>query len=99
MSGDILSNLVIEFLDFLKYKIQNKKLTLKEIEDLHNLFLNSLDPYSTIEDLADYYNKDKARIRTEISRKMLSKPIRRVYYNYKEFNSIIPPTWKHQSSV
>lgn len=99
MSGDILSNLVIEFLDFLKYKIQNKKLTFKELEELHSLLIDSLDPYSTIDDLAEYYHKDKARIRTEIARKMLSKPTRRVYYNFKDFSNIVPPTWKHQTSV
>lgn len=99
MSGDIFCKTVVEFLDFLKYKIEHKKLTLKEVEELHSLFLNSINPYSTIDDLADYYCKDKARIRTEIARKMLSKPIRKVYYNFNEFNTIIPDSWKHQTKA
>ena len=98
MSGDIMQKILLEFIDYLKYKIENKKFTLIELEGLHNFLLNTFDVKATIEELADYYNKDKARVRTEIARKMLSKPTRRVYYNFKEFNDIIPSSWKHQTS-
>ena len=97
MSGDIMQQTLLEFIDYLRFKVENRKFTLTELENIHNFFLNTFDVHATIEELANYYNKDKARIRTEIARKVLSKPIRRVYYKFSDINDVIPKSWKHQS--
>ena len=97
MSGDIMQQTLLEFIDYLRYKVENKKFTLTELETVHLFLLNTFDVRATIDELADYYNKDKARIRTEIARKVSSKPIRRVYYRFSDINDVVPKSWKHQS--
>lgn len=94
MSGDILCNTLIEFLDFLKFKIKEGKFTLEELESFYNVLNSSLNVYATIEDLAKHYGKEEVRVRTEINKKLISKPIRRVYYRYQDFDSIVPKSWK-----
>lgn len=95
MCGDIMQKTLLEFIDYLRFKIENKKFTLAELENVHNFFLETFDTRATIEELADYYNKDKARIRTEIARKVISKPERRVYYKFSDINDVVPLSWKH----
>ena len=86
--------MLLEFLDFLKYKIENDLLTMEEVESLARTIEGGLSVRGTMDDLATYYNQPKTNISSLINRKMVKKPVRRVYYSFKAFRKIIPPSWR-----
>lgn len=91
------SNLLSEFIDYLKYKIDNKRLTLREAENLRKMFFDNLSLTGTAEDIAGYYRKTPQDVRNVVHRKMLAKPERRVHYSFSEFQDIAPNNWKKKS--
>lgn len=87
-------NLLSQFLDYLKYKVDNKRLTLKEAEGLKRLFFENLTLSGTAEDIAHYYHRTPQDVRNLVSRKFFSKPTRRVHYDFVEFIEKAPNSWK-----
>lgn len=87
-------NLLSEFLDFLRYKIDNQKLTLSEAEGLKRMFTENISLCGTAEDIAGYYHRSPQDVRNVVHRKMFAKPERRVYYSFDEFQKIVPDKWK-----
>lgn len=87
-------NILSEFLDFLKYKIENNKLTLSEIEGLKKMFSDNLSLTGTAEDIASFYHRSPQDVRNVVHRKMFSKPQRKVYYSFEEFQKVAPNKWK-----
>ena len=91
---EIVKDLLCEFLDFIKHRIETDSLTLEEQQALLRLLEESIPVYATAEDLAKYYGKSKDAVHLIVHRKLLSKPKRRVLYNFKEFRKVIPDKWK-----
>lgn len=87
-------NILSEFLDFLKYKIDNGKLTLSEVEGLTRAFTENLSLTGTAEDIARFYDRSPQDVRNIVHRKMFSKPERKVYYSFNEFSCSVPESWK-----
>lgn len=87
-------NLLSEFLDFLKFKLDNNKLTLSEIDGLKKAFTENVNLTGTAEDIADFYHKGTQEVRNVVSRKMLTKPQRKVHYSFNEFQIVVPNNWK-----
>ena len=83
-----------EFLGFLQYKVQHGGFTFEEEQAMLRMFEDSLQVSATAQDLAGYYNKSPEAIRAVISRKMLSKPKRRVLHSFNEFRKVVPDKWK-----
>ena len=50
--------------------------------------------YATADDLAAYYGKTKDAVHLIVHRKLLSKPKRRVLYDFREFRRVIPEKWR-----
>ena len=90
-------NLLSEFKDYLKFKIDNKRLTLREAENLRKMFFDNLTLTGKAEDIASYYRKTPQDVRNVVHRKMLAKPERRVHYSFSEFQDIVPSKWKEKS--
>ena len=97
MQSDIAKKIVLEFLSFLRYKVKNDLLTMEEVESLARMLEESLTVKGTIEDLARFYNQPSKNVTTVISRRMLDKPTRRVFYSFNAFRRIVPSTWKYHS--
>lgn len=85
--------LLSEFLDFLKYKLDNNKLTLSEIDGLKKAFTENINLTGTAEDIAIFYHKQPQDVRNVVHRKMLSRPERKVYYSFNEFQKVVPDKW------
>ena len=91
---EVIKDLLCEFLDFIKQRIETDSLTLEEQQALLRLLEESIPVYATAEDLAKYYGKSKDAVHLIVHRRLLSKPKRRVLYNFKEFRKVIPDKWK-----
>lgn len=90
-------NLLSEFIDYLKFKIDNKKLTLREAEGLRKMFFDNLTLTGTAEDIAGFYHRTPQDVRNVVHRKMLKKPERRVHYSFSDFQNIAPESWTNKS--
>lgn len=49
------------------------------------------------DDFASYYGKTTGNVRNVINRRMIEKPVRRVYYSFDAFRRIVPNTWRPSS--
>ncbi len=90
----VAKKLIIEFLDFLKYKVENDLLSMEDIDSLVRAIKQDLKIVATIDDLATFYGKPNVIVRGLISRRMIQKPQRRVYYSFNAFSKIVPEKWK-----
>lgn len=90
----VLKEIIIDFLDYLKYKVENDKLTLQEADSLAKTIESGLELTGTADDFSDYYRRPRSNVHVVINRKMLSKPKRRVFYSFNEFRKLIPKSWK-----
>ena len=83
-----------EMLAYYKYKVDNDLCTLAEIESAQKALAENLEIYGTIEDLARFYETSPGNVRATISRKLIAKPIRRVFYPFHKFLKIVPTKWR-----
>ena len=94
ISDPILGRKILaEMLGFVKHRVENGWFTMEEMSMLGH-FADSVPIYATVEDLASYYGKSETAIRSVIHRKMMSKPKRRVLYDFHEFQRVIPDKWR-----
>ena len=91
---EVAKKIVLEFLDFMKYKVENGLLTMEEIEMLAKTMESNLIVRGTAGDFASYYGKTTENVRNVINRRMIEKPVRRVYYSFNAFRKIVPNTWR-----
>ena len=87
---------ILEFLDYIRYKIANDTLTVEEADSIAKSLENNLNLTGTAEDLSKFYGKTKTNVTTIIDRKMLSKPKRVVLHSFNEFRKVVPPSWVHE---
>ena len=93
--------LLSEFLTFLKYKVDNDLLTVAEADALMRIIEGGFDLIGTVDDLAAYYGQSRSNVSMVINRRMIQKPLRRVFYSFKAFSKIVPKSWRRnrQDSV
>ena len=91
---NIHKKILCEFLDFLKFKVENDGLTADEVRSLVNALVGGTDIYATAHELATFYGQSEHNVRCVINRKLLAKPQRRVYYPFAEFAKVVPSGWK-----
>ena len=85
--------IVLEFLDFLRYKVENDKLTMEEMEGMARLFEEHLPLVGTADDFARFYGQSKTNVSSLLNRRMIQKPIRRVFHSFNSFRKVIPKSW------
>lgn len=88
--------IILEFLDFLRFKIENDRLTLGDTEAMARVFEQGLDLTGTADDFARFYGKSKTNVTTVIDRKFLPKPTRMVSYRFNDFRKAVPSSWNHR---
>ena len=91
---EVAKKLVLEFLDFLKYKVENDLLSMDDIDSIARAIKQDLKIVATCDDLAAFYGQSNGNVRSLISRRMIQKPQRRVYYSFNAFSKIVPEKWK-----
>ena len=82
-----------EFLGFLQYKVDNDLLTMEEVESIARVIEENLTVMGTADDFARFYGQSRTNVSSAIDRRMLAKPVRRVFYNFNIFNRIVPDKW------
>lgn len=91
---NINKEILCEFLDFLKFKVQNDALTSDEVSSIVNSVVSGTNLYATADELARFYDQTQHNVRCVINRKLIAKPQRRVYYPFSAFSKVIPDSWK-----
>lgn len=91
---EVAKKLVLEFLDFLKYKVENDLLSMEDINSIAKVIKEDLEIVGTLDDLAAFYGQSKTNVSSVIKRRMIKKPQRRVYYSFNAFQKIVPEKWK-----
>ena len=83
-----------EILGYYKYKVDNNLCTMAEMESAKKALTENMEIYGTIDDFAKFYGTTPGNVRATISRKLIAKPIRRVFYPFHKFLRIVPPKWR-----
>ena len=91
---NLAKKILSDFLGFLKYKVDNDKLTLEEEQAFARFIEENIPLSATTEDIAEYYGQSPVNVRAVISRKMLDKPKRRLMYPFLKFIRIKPQKWR-----
>lgn len=86
--------ILLEFLGYLRYKIENDKITMEDMESLSRMFMNNLDLSGTAEDFANFYGKPVDSVRHVLSRRVIDKPSRRVLHSFSKFRKAVPASWR-----
>ena len=76
---NIQKEILCEFLEYLKFKIENNHLTADEVSSLVHSIVQGCDLYATAKELAKFYDQSEHNVRCVINRRLLAKPQRRVY--------------------
>ena len=90
--------ILLDFIDFLKFKVENGELTADEIESIVRAVVKESDVYATAEELAAFYGQPVQNVRCVISRKLIKRPRRKVYYPLREFQDVVPESW-HKNNI
>lgn len=88
--------IALEFLDYLRFKVENDSLTMEEVESIAKTFEESVSLTGTADDFARFYGKSKTNVTTVIDRKMMSRPRRLVVHSFNEFRRNKPTSWIHR---
>jgi len=87
--------ILLEFIDFFRAKVESDSLTLGEMQSVARCFMEKLDLYATIDELSVHYDKSKDAVNGIIKRKMTQRPRRNVVlYSFSAFRKIIPESWR-----
>ncbi len=90
---NVSKRIVLDYLEYLTFKVKNDSLTMEEADSLARTFTENLKLTGTIDDLARYYGQSRDNVKVVINRKLLSKPQRRVFYSFSAFRQVIPKRW------
>ena len=93
MQQKVGKKILLEILSFLRYKIENDFLTMEEVESVSKVIENSLVVLGTADDFARYFGKPKTNISSVINRRMLDRPVRKVFYRFNSFLKTVPEKW------
>ena len=83
-----------ELLDFAATRARSGQMTLGEVNSLRDAMLENSDVMASVQELAEHYGQSEHNVRCVINRKMISKPVRKVYYSFNKFSKIVPKSWK-----
>lgn len=86
---------LLEILDYYKYRVQNG-CTMDEINSTLKMLENNMKVNGTIKNFADFYGVPESVVRTNIARKMVDKPKRKVLYPFHKFIKIVPEKWHNR---
>ena len=83
-----------EMLAYYKYKVDNNLCTMAEIESAKKAIESNIEIYGTIEDFSKFYDVPQVNVRATINRKLIDKPMRKIYYRFHKFLKIVPEKWR-----
>ena len=87
-------NELADLLEFAAKRARNGQMTLGEVNSLCDAVLEHSDVMASVQELAEHYGQSEHNVRCVINRKMMSKPVRKVYYSFNKFSKVVPKKWK-----
>ena len=92
-------NVLLDVLDFLRYKVETDQCTAEEIRKFSDIATDQLDTLATTKEIADFYGVSESNVRNVLARRYISKeqkPKRKVYFSFSLFSKIKPQSWKRK---
>lgn len=90
---NLCKRILLEFLDFLRYKVENDRLTMEDMQALTRMIESGLEVRGTAEDFARFYGKSVDSVRHVLHRKVFDKPKREVMHLFSRFRKNVPSSW------
>ena len=87
-----------EILSYYKYKVDNDLCTPEEMDSACKVLQENMEMYGTIEDFAKFFGVSESNVRAVISRKVLDKPKRRVFYRFQSLLKNAPASWRNRGN-
>jgi len=91
---NIWKEIILDILDYLRYKVENDKLTMTETESIARTIESNLELQGTVEDFSRFYGQSRTNVSSVINRRLFGNPIRRVFYSFNAFRKVVPTRWK-----
>lgn len=91
-----MKQILLEILDFLKYKVETDQCTPEEIRKFANVATEGLDTQASIQEIADFYGQTTKNVHNVLDRRPIpkdKKPKRKVYLSFNLFSSFKPKSW------
>ena len=88
--------LLLEVLDFLKYKVETDQCTAEEIRKFADIATEQLDTLATTKEIAEFYGESESNVRNILARRIIPKehkPKRKVYFSFNLFAKLKPKSW------
>lgn len=92
-------NVLLDILDFLRYKVETDQCTAEEIRKFSDIATEQLDTLATTKEIADFYGESESNVRNVLARRYIAKeqkPKRKVYFSFNLFSKIKPQSWKRK---
>jgi hypothetical protein len=96
-SNNPIKELLLEILDFLRYKVDTDQCTAEEIRKFANIATEQLDTLATTQEIAEFYGQKVENVHNVLKRRPIPKdklPKRRIYFSFNLFASLKPNSWK-----
>lgn len=78
---------------FVGNKIKDGTVTIEDVRSMFEIVMSSTGARASIKEIARYYGKSEVNVRSVIKRRVLGKPVRRVYYDFSEVCRKVPESW------
>lgn len=92
-------DLLLEIIDFLKYKVVTNQCTAEEIRKFSDIAIEQLDTIATTQEIANFYGQSIDNVHNVLKRRPIPKdklPKRKVYFSFNLFASRKPKSWKRK---
>lgn len=88
-----MKELLLELIDFVRYKVENDKITISGLNTFYRFLCRSIRLQATIKDISDFFGQSESNVRNVTTRHVCSKPDRFVYYDFVEVLNVVPRSW------
>lgn len=88
--------ILLEIIDFLKYKVTTDQCTLEELRKFADVAMNELDTMASTEEIADYYGQKLNNVHNVLKRRPIpkdKKPKKKIYFSFNLFATLKPKSW------
>lgn len=95
-SHNPMKQLLLEILDFLRYKVDTDQCTAEEIRKFADIATEQLDTLATTKEIAKFYGESESNVRNILARRVIPKehkPKCKVYFSFNLFAKLKPKSW------
>ena len=88
--------LLLEIIDFLKYKVVTDQCTPEELRKFADVTTQQLDTMASTEEIAKYYGQKLSNVHNVLNRRPIpkdKKPKKKIYFSFNLFATLKPKSW------